>query len=236
MYSAGAGESALDSLPGADNDPNSVYTRALLPLLKTPGLTLSEVAEQVRENVNKLAVAVKHQQTPAFYNQVVGRACLAGCDVAAAKAQSQTYNMSSLMEACVREPVHPTNVDIATRLAKEIMHAPRYYGWYKEDGTTRVPQKVRSAALVDGGLKITYDWQHGYLLLKVVTPISVATRGIATRSNPNPKYGTWLQGIWVQDNGYGCVDFQISPTIEGSGKIGIRTRDLDAAVFLRPEP
>ena len=37
MYSAGAGETALDQLGDADRDPNSVYTRNLLPLLKTPG-------------------------------------------------------------------------------------------------------------------------------------------------------------------------------------------------------
>jgi hypothetical protein len=37
MYSAGTGESALDSLNDADPNPNSVYTRMLLPLLKAKG-------------------------------------------------------------------------------------------------------------------------------------------------------------------------------------------------------
>ena len=44
MYSAGAGEQALDRLPGADASPNSVYTRTLLPILATPGLSLQEIA------------------------------------------------------------------------------------------------------------------------------------------------------------------------------------------------
>jgi hypothetical protein len=80
MYSAGVGESALDVLNAADRDPNSVYTRHLLPLLKTPGLPLTEVAEQVRVSVRQMAETVQHRQTPAYYNQVLGRVCLAGGD------------------------------------------------------------------------------------------------------------------------------------------------------------
>jgi formylglycine-generating enzyme required for sulfatase activity len=78
MYSAGTGESALDRLNDADRDPNSVYTRHLIPLLRTPGLTLTEVAEQVRVLVRQMAATAQHRQTPAYYNQVLGRVCLAG--------------------------------------------------------------------------------------------------------------------------------------------------------------
>jgi uncharacterized caspase-like protein len=80
MYSAGTGESALDSLSDADTNPNSVYTRLLLPLLKTKGISLTEVAEQVRVNVRQITSTVQHRQTPAYYNQVIGRVCLAGGD------------------------------------------------------------------------------------------------------------------------------------------------------------
>jgi formylglycine-generating enzyme required for sulfatase activity/uncharacterized caspase-like protein len=80
MYSAGAAETALDVLDENDRDPNSVYTRHLLPLLKTPGLSLTEVAEQVRVSVRQMAATVQHRQTPAYYNQVIGRVCLAGGD------------------------------------------------------------------------------------------------------------------------------------------------------------
>jgi hypothetical protein len=79
MYSAGAGETALDRLNDSDNNPNSVYTRQLLPLLKSPGLTLTDVAEQVRVAVRQTASGVQHRQTPAYYNQVLGRVCIAGC-------------------------------------------------------------------------------------------------------------------------------------------------------------
>ena len=56
MYSAGAGEVALDRLPGNDPDKtNSVYTRKLLPLMKTAGLPLHELARQLRREVHDLA-------------------------------------------------------------------------------------------------------------------------------------------------------------------------------------
>lgn len=80
MYSAGAGETALDRLP--ENDPdkiNSVYTRKLLELLPTPGLSLQEMATKVREEVYSLARTVPHIQRPAYYDGVIGRYCIAGC-------------------------------------------------------------------------------------------------------------------------------------------------------------
>jgi hypothetical protein len=78
MFSAATGESALDRLSDQDADPNSVFTRQLLPLLAKPGLTLTDVAEDVRLGVHRLASSVQHRQTPAYYNQVLGRFCLAG--------------------------------------------------------------------------------------------------------------------------------------------------------------
>jgi uncharacterized caspase-like protein len=90
MYSAGVGESALDRLDNSDANPNSVYTRQLLPLLKTPGLSLTDVAEHVRVNVRALAAAAKepHKQTPAYYNQVLGRVVLNTSPVASSAQQS----------------------------------------------------------------------------------------------------------------------------------------------------
>jgi hypothetical protein len=81
MYSAGAGESALDRLPGNDPDPrNSIFTRKLLPLLGTKGLALHDLARQLRADVLQLASTVPHQQRPAYYDGVIGKYCLAGCE------------------------------------------------------------------------------------------------------------------------------------------------------------
>src|SRR5262249_11276831 len=60
MFAAGVRESALDRLDENDRDPNSVYTRKLLPLLKQPGLALPAVAQRVRREVSVLANTVGH--------------------------------------------------------------------------------------------------------------------------------------------------------------------------------
>jgi hypothetical protein len=81
LYSAGAGETALDRLDGDGEEKNSVYTRRLLPLMTTEGLTLGELARRVREDVSLLAASNSHPQTPAYYDGVVGDFCFAGCRV-----------------------------------------------------------------------------------------------------------------------------------------------------------
>jgi len=84
MYSADAGQQALDRLPGEDDDPdanpNSVYTRTLLPLLRSPGLGLRDIAVRVRGDVSSLARDIGHDQFPAYYDALEGEVYLAGSD------------------------------------------------------------------------------------------------------------------------------------------------------------
>ncbi|MCP4937065.1 MAG: SUMF1/EgtB/PvdO family nonheme iron enzyme [bacterium] len=84
MYSAGAGQLALD---GLDNDPphikNSVYTRNLLDLLRKTksdeNLGLGWLAQEVRSKVYELAQKeAKHLQSPAYYDQFVYRRNILG--------------------------------------------------------------------------------------------------------------------------------------------------------------
>ncbi|MCC5810459.1 MAG: SEL1-like repeat protein, partial [Ectothiorhodospiraceae bacterium] len=72
MYSAGAGQAALDRLSDDDPDPNSVFTRALLPRLTTPGMRLRDMVLEVRSEVRQLAMSVGHDQFPAVYDQLDG--------------------------------------------------------------------------------------------------------------------------------------------------------------------
>ena len=81
LYSAGFGQTALDRLSDDDKNPNSVFTRVLVPLLTKPGLNLDDLAFEVKEEVAKLAETTPdhHDQIPAAYNQIVGgRVFLAG--------------------------------------------------------------------------------------------------------------------------------------------------------------
>jgi formylglycine-generating enzyme required for sulfatase activity len=79
MFAAGAREMALDRLSDSDSDPNSVYTRKLLPLLQRPGLRLPDMAQKVRAEVRQLASTVGHRQSPAYYDEGADDICLAGC-------------------------------------------------------------------------------------------------------------------------------------------------------------
>jgi uncharacterized caspase-like protein len=72
MYSADVGEAALDRLGDSDDHPNSVFTRTLLPLMTEPGRDLVDTAREVRRRVRDLALTVRHQQTPAYYDAVLG--------------------------------------------------------------------------------------------------------------------------------------------------------------------
>ncbi len=74
MYSAGFGQEALDRLSDDDKNPNSIFTRKLIPLLKTPGLSHIQMAKKLQIEVEQLALTTKsrHQQFPAFYDQVRG--------------------------------------------------------------------------------------------------------------------------------------------------------------------
>jgi len=72
IYSAGVGQSALDRLSDDDPDPNSVFTRVLLPLLDQPDLPIHEVARQIRRDVSALASSINHDQRPAYYDEMLG--------------------------------------------------------------------------------------------------------------------------------------------------------------------
>lgn len=72
LYSAALGQQALDRLPGADENRNSVFTRVFVAELKKPAENLIDLGENVRDNVSALADTAHLKQTPAYYNEVRG--------------------------------------------------------------------------------------------------------------------------------------------------------------------
>ncbi|MGH6816534.1 MAG: SUMF1/EgtB/PvdO family nonheme iron enzyme [Hyphomicrobiaceae bacterium] len=80
LFSAGAGQLPLDRLGERDREPNSVFTRKLVPLLRTPGLSHVDIAKRVQEDVDALAATIGHPQQPAYYDQIVGRVVLKAGD------------------------------------------------------------------------------------------------------------------------------------------------------------
>ncbi len=72
IYSAGAGQQALDRLNSADTEKNSVFTRVFLRKLQTSGLGLRSMAFETQGEVASLAASVGHEQTPGVYSQIIG--------------------------------------------------------------------------------------------------------------------------------------------------------------------
>jgi TRAP-type mannitol/chloroaromatic compound transport system substrate-binding protein len=72
LFSAGAGQQALDRLGPTDKTPNGLFTRVLLREMHKPGVAVDRVLRNVREEVVRLARTVGHDQVPAIYDQALG--------------------------------------------------------------------------------------------------------------------------------------------------------------------
>jgi WD40 repeat protein len=72
LFAAGVRQTALDRLSEDDANPNSVFTRSLIPALKTGGLSQVDLAKRVYGEVKALAASVGHAQNPAYYDQLEG--------------------------------------------------------------------------------------------------------------------------------------------------------------------
>lgn len=72
VFSAGAGQQALDKLGNNDKHPNGLFTRYLIKEMRVPGVRVDNVIREVRKQVVEAAKSVGHDQVPAIYDQVVG--------------------------------------------------------------------------------------------------------------------------------------------------------------------
>ncbi len=73
LMSAGAGQEALDRLSETDPNPNSVFTRNLLPLLEKPGMSHVDIAKELQISVEDAASGIGHTQRPSYYDEIRGR-------------------------------------------------------------------------------------------------------------------------------------------------------------------
>jgi hypothetical protein len=72
IYSAGAGQKALDRLNDQDTSPNGLFTRVFVKELGKPGVPIHDAVRNVRQEVVRLANGVGHEQVPAIYDQSIG--------------------------------------------------------------------------------------------------------------------------------------------------------------------
>jgi len=79
LFSAAAGQVALDRLQGETDPKHSVYVRELLPLLRQKELELKVLADRVRNSVYNLTQRHGYAQRPSQYDDIFGKFCLGGC-------------------------------------------------------------------------------------------------------------------------------------------------------------
>jgi hypothetical protein len=72
LYSAASGQTALDNLGPGDDDPNGVFTRALLRHLPVPALSVDQVLRRTRQDVITMSKLAGHEQVPALYDESTG--------------------------------------------------------------------------------------------------------------------------------------------------------------------
>jgi len=72
VFSAGAGQTALDKLGPNDKEKNGVFTRVFIKEMQKDGASIDRVVRNVRGQVVELAKSVNHEQVPAIYDQVIG--------------------------------------------------------------------------------------------------------------------------------------------------------------------
>ncbi len=77
VYSAGAGQTALDSLGTADTQTYSVFTRFFLRNLDSTG-DLRQATIETRNQVQQAASIIGANQRPAYYDELSGTSCLFG--------------------------------------------------------------------------------------------------------------------------------------------------------------
>jgi len=104
LFSAGAKQVALDRLSGRDGDPNSVFSRNFVRELQEPGLTLVQIAKRTQIDVRQMAATVGRDQTPAYYDQIVGDIVFNGSDNRAATAVPPPVQAVALPSAVAKQP------------------------------------------------------------------------------------------------------------------------------------
>ena len=69
IYSAGVNQPALDDLGSGDTDQNGLFSRWFLKYMMQPGVSISEIMNQVRQSVSAQARAFGLSQMPALYDE-----------------------------------------------------------------------------------------------------------------------------------------------------------------------
>jgi uncharacterized protein YecT (DUF1311 family) len=165
-FSAGEGQTALDRL--SDDDPArfSVFTRVFLEELEKPQ-DLQAAFKATQLSVNDIAASVGHAQRPAYYDEVIGSACLSGAcvpvaavpslpmdPVSSARREWEDFRSSTSVEALKAfaerhkaTPYAPLALERIRQLEAEVaaVPAPRQTGFVRPDWCSRAATASETA-------------------------------------------------------------------------------------------
>lgn len=171
LFSAGAGQSALDGLGAGDAEPNSVFTRSLLPLMARADLTLPELARLLRGEVEARAATVNHKQRPAYYDELTGDFTLASAPPARGAAP---------LDGAEAPPAPPGNAAACTAAAADwapvlALADPVVLRGFAETHAACAPLShaaLAEAERLEGAAPRTVAEPQAQALLKVAPPVA----------------------------------------------------------------
>jgi hypothetical protein len=155
MYSAGAGQSALDRLDDKDQSGTSVYTRVLISRLAEPAMKLRDLAASVRDEVEQMGKSVDHDQRPAYYDDLSADFSLSPASNQPVVQQQAVYVPPKII---AQPPVaKPDNADEARQAWEAVKDqnspapfdivAKRYAGTFYGDLAASRAQELRDTAM-----------------------------------------------------------------------------------------
>ncbi len=190
MYSAGSRQAALDRLSNQDSNPNSVYTRKLLPLLKSPGLKLTDMAKRLRSEVEELARTVNHDQYPAYYDQMRGEFYFNPAAAAKPKSNDKTGSEKEQQIAALQQRLDELEAKLQHKEAPPEKQPPTKVQKPKKP-LEKQPEEKDTAALTPKAKAVTIA-QHLEFLNAVYTKV-----GLTEKAFSRSAYGSCA----------GCVPF-----------------------------
>jgi tetratricopeptide (TPR) repeat protein len=124
MFSAGAKQQALDRLTPSDPEKTSIFVRSFLPLIARNDLSLIDIAKETQARVSSLALSVGHEQIPAYYDGIVGRATLTGAPTVTPVARTEAVAIAPPPAAPEPVPTAPAKPAIVASRPMEVTTTP----------------------------------------------------------------------------------------------------------------
>lgn len=240
-YATAPGQTASDA--GNDSGP---YAKALAAEIIKPGIEAVTMFRKVQLRVKRSIGQDPWLSIPTLPEVYLAGQRATPVVLPQAPAGPITLNPTSrstqrLLRRCLRERPHFRALRILRRYKARLSRRAHQFGWQleKDHGTRtgiRDPRlawhKITRVEIVNSVLEIDYAWRGGTLRLVPVTSRRWGTRSIS------PKYGavaSGMQGLWVTDNSYGCIELRFDDRGTARGEFGVHaSKRLDTPVFLRP--